>query len=90
MSAFTDLVEKFINEPERITPGDCGRLLGFLGYSQKKNPGSERIYHKKGCSAINVPTPKHGRFVNPIYVKRIIRLLELEDYLEGGDRKKTD
>ena len=78
-------MEKFVNEPCKITADECCRLLEILGYKEWKKPGSERIFHKKGSSAINVPTPKKSKFVKSPYIKRITELLGLEDYLESDD-----
>ena len=58
MSSLQKLVEKFVNEPDKITSDECCRLLEMLGYKEKKKAGSERVFHKKDSSAINVPTPK--------------------------------
>jgi len=85
MSGFLKLVEKFVNEPDKVTPDECCRLLDILGYTEKKKPGSERVFHKKGSSAINVPTPKKSKFVKSPYIKRITELLGLEDYLENEE-----
>lgn len=83
MDNLRKLVEKFVNEPNNITPAECCRLLEILGYEEKKKPGSERVFHKKGSIAINVPTPKKSKFVKSPYIKRITALLELEEYLES-------
>jgi len=83
MSNFLRVVEKFVNEPDKITPDECYRLLEMLDYVRKKKSGSEMVFHKKGSSAINVPTPKKSKFVKSPYIKRITELLRLEDYLES-------
>ncbi len=82
--ALRKLVKRFIDEPDRITPADCRRLLESIGFSLRKNPGSENIYHKKGFSAINVPTPKKGKYVKSPHIKRLVKLLDLEILLEEG------
>jgi len=85
MGMLRKLVEKFVNEPDKITSDECCRLLEVLGYTEKKKPGSERVFHKKGSSAINVPTPKKSKFVKSPYIKRITEVLGLEDYLESDE-----
>lgn len=81
MSSFKKLVRKFVFEPDKIDIGDVRRLLDGFGYEEKKKPGSECTFHKKGNYPINVPTVK-GRDVKNYYVKRLARILELEEYLE--------
>lgn len=83
MDAFQRLLRKFIDEPDRITPEDFKRLLAdHLGYREWKNSGSERTFHKKGANPLNVPTPHKGKYVKSSYVKRMVELLNLEDYVE--------
>ena len=81
MSTFKKLVRKFIEEPHKIKIPDIERLLGELGYEERRNPGSERIFHKKGANPITVPTVS-GRAVKVMYVKRIAKILYLEDLLD--------
>jgi len=82
MSRFREIVEKCVNQPDRVTPDECRRILEELGYEAKKKPGSEVVYHKKGARPINVPTPKNSRYVKSPYINRIVSLLELEEYLD--------
>ena len=82
MSTFEKLVRKFVDEPDKIGINDVRRLLDGFGYREGKKPGSECTFHKKGSYPINVPTVK-GRDVKKYYVKRLARILELEEYLEN-------
>ena len=77
------LAARFINEPKKITPAKCKRLLEGLGYTLRKSPGSENVYHKKGLPPVNVPTPKKSKYVDSVYIKRLVKTLDLEDILEG-------
>lgn len=81
MSRLTKLVEKFLYEPHNVDFGDIERLLDEFGYQLRKKAGSERIFHKRGAQPINVPTVK-GTKVKVRYVKRLVQLLELEDWYE--------
>ncbi len=83
-ASFQKLVWKFVNEPNEITSDECRRLLEYLGYEPNKKPGSETVFHKKGALPINVPTPKGNKYVKSPYIKRIVKLLELEEYREDG------
>ncbi len=81
MSSINELARQFILRPETVTLNDIKRLLGLLDYKEKKKPGSECVFHKKGVTPLNVPTVK-GRKVKLYYIKRIAKILNLEDYLE--------
>jgi len=81
MSSFIKRIEKFVYKQNEININDVRRLLNDFDYTESKNPGSECIFHKKGSFPINVPTVK-GRYVKKRYVERIVRILELEEYLE--------
>jgi len=82
MDSLEKLIEKFISQPERITINECVQLLNEFGYSAKKKRGAERVFHRSGSRPINVPTPKKSKYIKSPYIKRITKLLELEDYLE--------
>lgn len=76
------LIRKFLFKQSAITIVDVRRLLEGFDYTEGKNPGSECIFHKRRSNPINVPTVK-GRYVKKYYVKRIVKILELEEYLEN-------
>ena len=92
MSSFKKLIEKFVYYPEKITSiNDVRRVLDYFGYSERRKRGSECLFHKKGASAINVPTIG-GRGVKSVYVKRIVQILNLEEWSEsqkGEQRTKN-
>ena len=81
MSSFTKLIEKFVYKQNEITINDVRGLFNDFGYTEKKKPGSECTFHKKGSCPFNAPTVK-GRYVKRAYVKRIVKILGLEEYLE--------
>jgi hypothetical protein len=81
VSTFTKLVRKLVDGPAKTRIDEIRRLLDYLDYKERKKPGSECIFHKKGKPPINVPTVK-GRYIKTRYVKRLVRILELEEYLE--------
>ena len=83
MSSFVKLIEKFIYNQNEITIGDVRRLADGFGYTEKKKPGSEYTFHRKGSYPFTAPTVK-GRYVKREYVKRIVRILGLEEYLENS------
>jgi predicted RNA binding protein YcfA (HicA-like mRNA interferase family) len=82
VSTFERLVKKLVNKPDKISINDVRRLLDYLGFKERKKPGSECVFHKKGKYPITVPTVK-GKYVKSFYVKRMLRILEMEEYLEN-------
>lgn len=84
--AIEKLVKKFLFEPETVDIGDVRRLLEAFNYKEKRKPGSECIFHRKGSYPINVPTVK-GRHVKSPYVKRITEILNLEEWYEANSEK---
>lgn len=83
MSSFAKLIEKFIYNQNKVTISDVRRLADYLGYKEKKKPGSEYTFHRKGSYPFTAPTVK-GKYVKIEYVKRIVNKLGLEEYLEDS------
>lgn len=82
MSALRKLVERVLFEPESIDNiGEIRRLLEAFGYEERKKAGGECIFHKKGSFPINVPTVS-GRKVKTVYVRRLVQILNLEEWYE--------
>ena len=81
MSGLQKTVLKFLSKQNDITINDVTRLLEGFGYKPRKKPGSEIAFHKKGGYPITVPTIR-GRKVKVEYVRRLIKILELEEWFE--------
>ena len=81
MSSLVRLVNKFLVQSNSITIQEVRRLLEEFGYSERRKPGSECVFHKKGIYPINVPTV-NGRAVKSHYIKRLVKILELEVWYE--------
>lgn len=82
MSSFGKLIKKFVYKQNKITIDDVRRLADSFGYKEKKKPGSEYTFHKPGSYPFTAPTVK-GKYVRREYVKRIVGILGLEEYLEN-------
>lgn len=85
MSSIEKLIEKFLYKQEAIIIEDVRRLLEAFDYREKKKPGSECVFHKKGEYPICVPTVR-GRHVKSQYVKLIVKRLNLEELYEESKR----
>lgn len=86
MSSLEKLVEKFLFKPSKVDIGDVMRLLDAFGYKRRKKSGSEYVFHKKDGYPINVPTVK-GSHVKSLYVKRLAKRLDLEEWYEKSKEK---
>lgn len=83
MSSFAKLIKKFVYKQNEITISDVRRLANGFGYKEKKKPGSEYTFHRTRSYPFTAPTVK-GRYVKREYVKRIVGILGLEEYLENS------
>lgn len=75
------LVEKVLQNPKDVDFDDLRRLLEGFGYTSRA-PGSgssHYTFRKSGCSHI-ITVPK-DKPVNKTYVKKVIKLLDLEDFV---------
>ncbi len=74
------LVEKILRNPKAVSFDEIQRLLESFGYEcRQPRGGSHFTFRKAGTTPITVPKNKP---VKEIYVKNIIRLLELESWYE--------
>jgi predicted RNA binding protein YcfA (HicA-like mRNA interferase family) len=76
------LIKKILNNPKNVRFKDVDKLLKAFGYEAKQpSKGSSHfVYRKKGANPITVPYKRP--FVKEIYIKQIIKILELEEYYE--------
>lgn len=82
MASLEKLVEKFLFEPQRVKPRDVLRLAAAFDYRLHKKGGSEYTFHKPGSPPLNIPTIS-GRHLKLRYVKRVVNILELEEWYES-------
>ncbi|MBE0502098.1 MAG: type II toxin-antitoxin system HicA family toxin [Desulfuromonadales bacterium] len=75
------LVGQIIQNPKDVDYAILERLLKSFGYEcfQPGRGGSHYTFRKAGSAPITVPKKKP---VNAVYVKQIIKLLDLEDWYE--------
>ncbi len=79
MSTRKKRIQNVIRSPKNVSFKDLDRILRDFGY-KCRNPGggsSHYTYSKPGENPITVPKKKP---VKEIYVKRIISILNLEEY----------
>jgi len=76
------LIKDILNNPKNVKFEDVDKLLKIFGYEvkQPRKGSSHFVYRKKGANPITVPYKRP--FVKEIYIKQIIRILNLEEYYE--------
>lgn len=73
------VLERIRSGPRTVRPEELCRLLEQFGFQQKpRKPGSHITFTKPGHRMITFPDPHPGKEVNVHYVRRIIKILELE------------
>jgi len=85
VASFEKLVQKFLHEQDAISASDVRRLCHGFDYEEYKSPGSHLAFRKKGKPPIIVPTVK-GRYIKRYNVKKIVNILNLEEYFENSGR----
>lgn len=80
------LTEKILGNPKDVDFDDLLRLLEGFGFTCKPPSSGSSHYtcRKKGCPYI-ITIPK-DKPVNKVYVKQVIKLLDLEDWYENQNR----
>lgn len=75
------LVSRVIENPKDVDFGILRRLLESFGYeySQPRGGSSHYTFRKTGSAPITVPKKKP---VNAVYVKQVIKILDLEEWYE--------
>ncbi|MFA5480362.1 MAG: type II toxin-antitoxin system HicA family toxin [Candidatus Muiribacteriota bacterium] len=79
-SKLKKLIRKFIESPNNIVFKEIEKLLQAFGYEKAKQGGSHNVFRKNGCNPITVPDNKKP--VKTVYIKEIIKILNLEDFYE--------
>jgi predicted RNA binding protein YcfA (HicA-like mRNA interferase family) len=75
------LLERIRQSPRTVRPDKLCRLLELFGYERRDMPvrGSHLYYYtKRGHRSVHFPHPHPGKEVKVCYVRRIIRILEME------------
>lgn len=75
------LVSQVVGKPKDVDFGILRRLLESFGYEcrQPRRGSSHYTFRKSGAAPITVPKKKP---VNIVYVKQVIKLLDLEEWYE--------
>ncbi len=83
------LLRNIFKNPKVIKFEDLDRLLRAFGYEprQPRKGSSHYTYRKKGSMPITVPYKRP--YVKEIYVKQVIKLLDLEEYYERNCKKRS-
>jgi predicted RNA binding protein YcfA (HicA-like mRNA interferase family) len=85
MSKFDKLVLAFLKEPSEVSFADVRKLLIAFGFQEEGTSGSHHIFRHDDGRLISIPI-KGGQKVKGIYIKKINKLLNLEEWYEQQDR----
>lgn len=85
MARLRKLVERVLATPSDLRFDDVRSLLGAFGFLEVRASGSHHVFRDAGGEMIVVP--RSGSRVKRAYVRRIVEMLNLEDwYAEHGRR----
>ncbi len=84
MSKFRKLVEHFLALPVEVTFNDVRLLLETFCFEEKRSKGSHHIFEDAQGQVLTIPK-KGGKKVRRIYVKRIVELLNLENWRDESN-----
>ncbi len=81
VSRLCKLIETLLRLPPEAKFKDVEKILEEFGWELNRTRGSHHVFTKPGRRPLTVPTVK-GRTVKTTYLKKLIELLELEEYHE--------
>ena len=81
MSKFIKLIKKILDNPKNVRFNQVDKILKYFGYerSQPRSGSSHYTYRKEDEEKITIPFNKP---IKAVYIKIIIKLLDLEDWYE--------
>lgn len=84
MSRLGKLVEQFLKNPPEVRFEDVYYLLLAFGFEEKRSKGSHHTFRNAEGLKITVPK-KGGKMVKGVYVKQIVTLLKLEEWIDESE-----
>jgi len=78
MSKLDKLLKKLLNDPPELDYDDVYYILIFFGFQEISSKGSHHTFRNNEKLKITVPK-KGGKTVKRIYLKQIVKLLEIEN-----------
>lgn len=81
MTKLEKLVESFLSNSNDFKFSDVEKVLSAFGFEEVRSKGSHHMFrHPDGREPLSIP--KKGKKVKKTYIKRIVQLLELEEWYE--------
>lgn len=82
MSRIEKLVASFLSNSSDFKFSDVEKVLSAFGFQDVRSKGSHHMFrHPDGRKLPAIPK-KDGNRVKKIYIKRIVQILELEEWYE--------
>lgn len=85
MSQLKKLVRSFLSSPSEASFEDVKRLLEAFDFQEVRSSGSHVMFRHKDGRMQSVPK-QNGRKVKKVYIKQIVKLLNLEDWYNDQEQ----
>ncbi len=89
MGKLDKLIDQFLGDPPEVAFSDVRYLLESFGFEEKRSRGSHHTFRNPEGLKITVPK-KGGRMVKGVYVRQIIKLLNLENWEKSKDENPDE
>ena len=83
MAAILKIIERMLRLPPEMRFEDAVKVLEHFGWTLKKIRGSHFGYSRRGY---HITVVKHKNKIKKIYIKKIIEILNLEEWYEEDKR----
>jgi predicted RNA binding protein YcfA (HicA-like mRNA interferase family) len=83
MGKLAKIIEKFLRDPPEINYDEVYYLLSQFDFQETSSKGSHHTFRNQQGLKITVPK-KGGKTVKRIYLKQIVKLLNLEEWKDDN------
>ncbi|MFQ4144964.1 type II toxin-antitoxin system HicA family toxin [Chlorogloeopsis sp. ULAP02] len=82
MSKLNKLVKQLLANPPEVRFEDLQYVLEAFGFEEKRSKGSHHTFEDSEVRVLTIPK-KGGKKVKKVYIKRVVNLLNLEQWLQN-------
>lgn len=82
MSKLEKLIASLLRDSADYPFSDVEKVLNAFEFYEERSKGSHHIFRKPGGPSLPAIPKKGGKTVKKTYVKRIVQILELEEWYE--------
>ncbi len=84
MTKLRKIVKELLANPPEVRFEDLQYVLEAFGFQAKRAKGSQHTFANRQGQVLTIPK-KGGQKVKRIYIKRVVDLLELEQWLKNQE-----